>query len=101
MCWREVFCASEKGFDLNWQLLDVNGQSVRTGGAISVASFDLIAVQTEICDEVFAELHGFGGLQVGLPGPASVTSLGDCGVGGVPAGARVAELVHVADRQQG
>ena len=71
------FLRSDKGFDLNWQLLDVGGQSVRTGGAISVASFDLIAVQTEICDEVFAELHGFGGLQVGLPGPASVTSLGD------------------------
>jgi serine/threonine-protein kinase len=71
------FLRSEKGFDLNWQLLDVGGQSVRTGGAISVASFDLIAVQTEICDEVFAELHGFGGLQVGLPGPASVASLAD------------------------
>ena len=70
------FLRSDKGFDLNWQLLDVGGQSVRTGGAISVASFDLIAVQTEICDEVFAELHGFGGLQMGLPGPASVASLG-------------------------
>jgi serine/threonine protein kinase/tetratricopeptide (TPR) repeat protein len=75
------FLRSEKGFDLNWQLLDIGGQSVRTGGAISVGSFDLIAVQTEICDEVFAELHGFGGLQGGLLsgviGPASVDSLGD------------------------
>jgi serine/threonine protein kinase/tetratricopeptide (TPR) repeat protein len=70
------FLRSDKGFDLNWQLLDVGGQSVRTGGAISVASFDLIAVQTEICDEVFAELHGFGGLQMGLPGPTNVASLG-------------------------
>jgi eukaryotic-like serine/threonine-protein kinase len=70
------FLRSEKGFDLNWQLLDVAGQSVRTGGAISVASFDLIAVQTEICDEVFAELHGFGGLQMRSPAPASVTFLG-------------------------
>jgi serine/threonine-protein kinase len=70
------FLRSEKGFDLNWQLLDVAGQSVRTGGAISVASFDLIAVQTEICDEVFAELHGFGGLQMRSPGPASVAFLG-------------------------
>jgi serine/threonine-protein kinase len=74
------FLRSEKGFDLNWQLLDVSGQSVRTGGAISVASFDLIAVQTEICDEVFAELHGFGGLNSGSKGtgvgPASVDSLG-------------------------
>jgi serine/threonine protein kinase/tetratricopeptide (TPR) repeat protein len=75
------FLRSEKGFDLNWQLLDIGGQSVRTGGAISVGSFDLIAVQTEICDEVFAELHGYGGLQGGLLsgviGPASVDSLGD------------------------
>jgi serine/threonine protein kinase/tetratricopeptide (TPR) repeat protein len=74
------FLRSEKGFDLNWQLLDIAGQSVRTGGAISVGSFDLIAVQTEICDEVFAELHGFGGLQGGILrgvlGPAKVDSLG-------------------------
>ena len=71
------FLRSESGFNLNWQLLDIAGQSVRTGGAISVESFDLIAVQTEICDEVFAELHG--GLQGGLQGnaPANVGSLGD------------------------
>jgi serine/threonine-protein kinase len=70
------FLRSEKGFDLNWQLLDVGGQSVRTGGAISVASFDLIAVQTEICDEVFGELHGFGGLQ-GSTISGNEESLGD------------------------
>lgn len=56
------FFRSDKGFDLNWQLLDVPGQSVRTGGAINVASFDLIAVQAAVCDEVFAELHGVGEL---------------------------------------
>ena len=39
------FLRSEKGFDLNWQLLDVPGQSVRAGGSINVASFDLIGVQ--------------------------------------------------------
>jgi serine/threonine protein kinase/tetratricopeptide (TPR) repeat protein len=54
------FMRSEEGFDLNWQLLDVAGQSVRTGGAIRVASFDLIAVQTEISNEVFATLQGMG-----------------------------------------
>ncbi|WP_263378272.1 serine/threonine-protein kinase [Granulicella paludicola] len=72
------FLRSDSGFDLSWQLLDVSGQSVRTGGSISVGSFDLIAVQTEICDEVFAELHG--GLQGGLVkavGPTSVAFLGD------------------------
>lgn len=54
------FVRSESGFDLNWQLLDVATQSVRAGAAISVASLDLIAVQTEISNEVFAELHGLG-----------------------------------------
>ena len=54
------FLRSENGFDLNWQLLDVASQSVRSGGAIRVASLDLIAVQTEISNEVFAALHGLG-----------------------------------------
>jgi serine/threonine-protein kinase len=55
------FVRSELGFDLNWQLLDVASQSVRAGGAIQVASLDLIAVQTEISNEVFAALHGLSG----------------------------------------
>ena len=41
------------------------GQSVRAGGSINVASFDLISVQTEICNEVFSTLQGFGGFQNG------------------------------------
>ncbi|HEY9127093.1 MAG TPA: tetratricopeptide repeat protein, partial [Acidobacteriaceae bacterium] len=57
------FLRSEKGFDLNWQLLDVAAQSVRSGGTISVASFDLIAVQNEISSEVFAVLQGIGGVE--------------------------------------
>ena len=52
------FLRSAEGFDLNWQLLDVASQRVRSGGAIRVASLDLIAVQTEISNEVFAALHG-------------------------------------------
>ncbi len=52
------FLRSDEGFDLNWQLLDVASQSVRSGGAIRVSSLDLIAVQTEISNEVFAALHG-------------------------------------------
>ena len=48
------FLRSDQGFDLNWQLLDVPGQSVRAGGSINVASFDLVSVQSEICNEVFA-----------------------------------------------
>ena len=57
------FLRSDQGFDLNWQLLDVPSQSVRAGGSINVASFDLVAVQAEICNEVFATLQGLGGLQ--------------------------------------
>ena len=56
------FLRSDLGFDLNWQLLDVNAQSVRAGGSINVASFDLVAVQAEICNEVFSTLQGIGGL---------------------------------------
>ncbi len=76
------FVRSENGFDLNWQLLDVGSQSVRSGGAIQVESLDLIAVQTEISNEVFAALHGLGGRDQidaprgttgdgSLPGPVS------------------------------
>ena len=57
------FMRSDAGFDLNWQLLDIPSQSVRAGGSINVASFDLISVQTEICDEVFSTLQGYGDLQ--------------------------------------
>ena len=59
------FVRSEQGFDLNWQLLDVAAQSVRTGGSISVASLDLVAVQNEICDEVFSTLQSLGDLHSG------------------------------------
>ncbi|UWZ86665.1 serine/threonine-protein kinase [Occallatibacter riparius] len=52
------FLRSQHGFDLNWQLLEVGSQSVRSGGAIQVTSLDLIAVQNEISTEVFAALHG-------------------------------------------
>lgn len=76
------FVRSELGFDLNWQLLDVASQSVRSGGAIQVPTLDLIAVQTEISNEVFASLHGLGAGEVtdsvrvaaretSLPGPVS------------------------------
>jgi len=57
------FMRSSAGFDLNWQLLDIPTHSVRAGGSISVPSFDLIAVQTEICNEVFSTLQGVGDLQ--------------------------------------
>jgi len=60
----------------------VSSQSVRSGGAIRVTSLDLIAVQTEISNEVFAALHGLsagdkmdaprsGPRDASLPGPVS------------------------------
>ncbi len=67
------FLRSNEGFDLNWQLLDVPTQSVRAGGSINVASFDLIFVQTEICNEVFSTLQGFGGLQTEASRGGSLT----------------------------
>jgi serine/threonine protein kinase/tetratricopeptide (TPR) repeat protein/TolB-like protein len=57
------FLRSEQGFDLNWQLLNVPTQSIRAGGSINVGSFDLVSVQSEICNEVFSTLQGFGDLQ--------------------------------------
>ena len=69
------FLRSGQGFDLNWQLLDVPSQSVRAGGSINVATFDLVAVQAEICNEVFATLHGTGELQGGNTGSAQPPSL--------------------------
>jgi eukaryotic-like serine/threonine-protein kinase len=70
------FVRSETGFDLNWQLLDVSSQSVRSGGSIRVASLDLVAVQSEIANEVFAALHGMAtserpGRTADAPRPAS------------------------------
>jgi serine/threonine protein kinase/Tfp pilus assembly protein PilF len=69
------FIRSDAGFDLNWQLLDIPSQSVRAGGSINVASFDLISVQTEICDEVFSTLQGFGDLQNSDNSPSPRVSL--------------------------
>jgi serine/threonine-protein kinase len=65
------FFRSDSGFDLNWQLLDVPSQSVRAGGSINVASFDLISVQTEICNEVFSTLQGYGDLENSAPAAES------------------------------
>ncbi len=62
------FARSESGFDLSWQLLEISPQRVRAGGSIRVASLDLVAVQSEIANEVFATLHGLGAAE-GLEAP--------------------------------
>ncbi len=78
---------SESGFDLNWQLLDVASQSVRSGRSIRVASLDLIAVQTEISNEVFATLHGAGAaerIDAARLGQSSETPRGQAREGSLP-----------------
>jgi tetratricopeptide (TPR) repeat protein/TolB-like protein/predicted Ser/Thr protein kinase len=76
------FLRSQSGFDLNWQLLDVASQSVRTGGSIRVASLDLIAVQTEISNEVYASLHGLSGGDQIYPPPIQRSGQGEASLTG-------------------
>jgi len=81
------FVRSENGFDLSWQLLDVASQSVRSGGSIRVPSLDLIAVQTEISNEVFATLQGMGaaeGIESVQGGPGTGTARGTSRDGSLP-----------------
>ena len=52
------FIRRETGFDLNWQMLDVPAGAVRAGGSVNVDSFDLVAVQREITEEIFSTLQG-------------------------------------------
>jgi len=59
---RGSFMRSGEAFTLNWQLLDVAAGAVRTGGTIAVPTLDLIAIQNEISDQVFASLRGTGHL---------------------------------------
>ncbi len=60
---RGSFVRSGEGFTLNWQLSEVEAGAVRTGGTISVPNLDLVAIQNEIGDQVFASLRGTGHLE--------------------------------------
>jgi serine/threonine-protein kinase len=75
------FARSENGFDLNWQLLDVNAQRVRSGGSMRIGSFDLIAVQAEMANEVFAALHGLGAGE-GLENPIQRVAAAEASLSG-------------------
>jgi serine/threonine-protein kinase len=68
------FARSDTGFDLNWQLLDVTAQRVLSGGSMRVATLDLIAVQAEMANEVFAALHGLGTGEALKASPARVAA---------------------------
>jgi eukaryotic-like serine/threonine-protein kinase len=68
------FSRSEEGFVLGWQLLDVAQNTVRAGETLTFASLDLVAVQNEVSDQVFAQLRGIET----LPGRSTtVTPLDD------------------------
>jgi len=56
------------GFSLNWQLIDVETRTVEKGGSIEVESLDLVAVQNEIAEQVFASLRGGGAAPQRSPG---------------------------------
>ena len=60
---RGSFVRSGQGFTLNWQLLEAEAGAVRTGGTIAVPNLDLVAIQNEISDQVFASLRGTGHLE--------------------------------------
>lgn len=51
-----------KAFNVIWQLLDVPTHNVTTGGNLSLGNLDLVAIQNEIAEQVFASLHGSGQL---------------------------------------
>ena len=64
------FSRSDDGFVLGWQLLDVAENTVRVGDTLTFASFDLVAVQNELSDQVFAALRGSDAV------PARATTVG-------------------------
>ncbi|MCW9706712.1 serine/threonine-protein kinase [Fodinibius salsisoli] len=57
------FFSSEDGFTLNWQLLEISSKTIYAGNTISVPSFDLVKVQSEITDEIFDTLFNLGKLE--------------------------------------
>jgi serine/threonine-protein kinase len=57
------FFSSEDGFTLNWQLLEISSKTIYAGNTISVPSFDLVTVQSEITDEIFETLFNLGKLE--------------------------------------
>ncbi len=46
-----------EGFRITWQLLDVRASKILSGDVLDTPSLDLVAVQNEIGDNIFASLH--------------------------------------------
>src|SRR5699024_6016545 len=58
-----TFFTAEGGFSLNWQLVEIATETIRTGNTISIPSLDLVKVQSEITDEIFEALFNLGKLE--------------------------------------
>jgi serine/threonine-protein kinase len=58
------FFSADEGFTLNWQLVNVATKAIQAGDTISVPSFDLLKVQSEITEEIFETLFSLGKLEV-------------------------------------
>ncbi len=57
------FFSAEEGFTLTWQLLEIATKTIFAGDTISVPSFDLVQVQSEITDDIFETLFNLGKLE--------------------------------------
>jgi serine/threonine-protein kinase len=57
---RGHFSRSSGGFVLVWQLVDGKSGDLLGGDSMDIETLDLVTVQTELCEQVFAELHGAG-----------------------------------------
>lgn len=57
------FFSAEEGFTLNWQLVEIATKTIQAGSTISVPSFDLVKVQSDITDDIFETLFNLGKLE--------------------------------------
>lgn len=63
------FFSVDEGFTLNWQLVEIASKTIQAGNTISVPSFDLVKVQSEITDEIFETLFNLGKLEARQKNP--------------------------------
>ena len=52
------YLQSSDGFTITWQLIDAQNSQILAGESLTIPSLDLVAIQNEIGDNVFASLHG-------------------------------------------
>ncbi|PAU92792.1 serine/threonine protein kinase [Aliifodinibius salipaludis] len=57
------FFSTDEEFTLNWQLIKVTNKEIQAGNTVSIPSFDLLKVQSEITEQVFDTLFSLGKLE--------------------------------------